>query len=144
MEANPRALDVLGDPTRRAIVDRLRRGPSPVGWLAEGMPVSRPAVSQHLTVLRTAGLVSEHREGTRRIYRLEVAGIEELGRWVDALVADARSGGAAQAGTPPTPGHAGGRPHVAASRREKSPVPPDAPKDGGGKKKHGKKRAGRK
>ena len=94
------------------------------------MPVSRPAVSQHLTVLRTAGL--------------EAAGSEELGRWVDALVADARSGGGAQAGTPPTPGHAGGRPHVAASRREKSPVPPDAPKDGGGKKKHGKKRAGRK
>src|SRR5665811_479651 len=89
MEMNPRALDVLGDPTRRAIVDRLRRGPSPVGRLAEGMPVSRPAVSQHLTVLKTAGLVSEHREGTRRIYRLEPAGIEELQRWVEGLVVGA-------------------------------------------------------
>jgi DNA-binding transcriptional ArsR family regulator len=95
MEMNPRALDVLGDPTRRAIVDRLRRGPSPVGLLAEGMPVSRPAVSQHLTVLKTAGLVSEHREGTRRIYRLEPAGIEDLRRWVEALVVDVRAGRAA-------------------------------------------------
>jgi DNA-binding transcriptional ArsR family regulator len=122
MEMNPRALDVLGDPTRRAIVDRLRGGPSPVGRLAEGMPVSRPAVSQHLTVLRTAGLVSEHREGTRRIYRLEPAGIEELRRWVEALAADARTGG------------------VAAAQE----VRLVAPKEGGGKKKHGKKRPGKK
>jgi DNA-binding transcriptional ArsR family regulator len=92
MEETPRALDVLGDPTRRAIVDRLRRGPSPVGLLAEGMPVSRPAVSQHLTVLKTAGLVSEHREGTRRIYQLERAGFEELRRWVEAVAVDARAG----------------------------------------------------
>ena len=97
MDTNPRALDVLGDPTRRAIVDRLRSGPSPVGRLAEGMPVSRPAVSQHLTVLKTAGLVNEHREGTRRIYRLEPAGIEELRRWVEALAADARAGRAGTA-----------------------------------------------
>src|SRR5674476_971892 len=92
MDMNPRALDVLGDPTRRAIVDRLRLGASPVGRLADGMPVSRPAVSQHLTVLKTAGLVSEHREGTRRIYRLEPAGIEELRRWVEALAVDAHAG----------------------------------------------------
>ena len=144
MEANPRALDVLGDPTRRAIVDRLRRGPSPVGRLAEGMPVSRPAVSQHLTVLRTAGLVSEHREGTRRIYRLEAAGFEELQRWVDALAADARAGGAAPEPAPPAAGGAVGEPPAAGSRPEKKAVPPVAPKDAGGKKKHGKKRAGRK
>jgi DNA-binding transcriptional ArsR family regulator len=144
MEVNPRALDVLGDPTRRAIVDRLRRGPSPVGRLAEGMPVSRPAVSQHLTVLRTAGLVSEHREGTRRIYRLEAAGIEELQRWVDALVVDARAGGAAAENAPPAEGHAGGEPPAAGSRPQKKTVPPVAPKDAGGKKKHAKKHAGKK
>jgi DNA-binding transcriptional ArsR family regulator len=144
MEANPRALDVLGDPTRRAIVDRLRRGPSPVGRLAEGMPVSRPAVSQHLTVLRTAGLVSEHREGTRRIYRLEAAGIEELQRWVDALAADAQAGGAAPEPAPPAAGRSVGEPPAAGSRPEKKAVPPVAPKDAGSKKKHGKKRPGRK
>jgi DNA-binding transcriptional ArsR family regulator len=144
MEANPRALDVLGDPTRRAIVGRLRRGPSPVGRLAEGMPVSRPAVSQHLTVLRTAGLVSEHREGTRRIYRLEAAGFEELQRWVDALAADARSGGAAPEKVATAIGGAAGESPATASRPEKKAVPPVAPKDAGGKKKHGKKRAGRK
>ncbi len=141
MEMNPRALDVLGDPTRRAIVDRLRRGPSPVGRIAEGMPVSRPAVSQHLTVLRTAGLVSEHREGTRRIYRLEPGGIEELRRWVEALATDARTGDAAAgAGTSGGASHAGAFAGTAAAREEKAP----APKEGGGKKKHGKKRPGKK
>ncbi len=141
MEMNPRALDVLGDPTRRAIVDRLRGGPSPVGRLAEGMPVSRPAVSQHLTVLRTAGLVSEHREGTRRIYRLEPTGIEELARWVEALAADARTGGVA-AGHRTSGGasHAEAPADAAATRGEKAAVP----KEGGGKKKHGKKRGGKK
>jgi DNA-binding transcriptional ArsR family regulator len=141
MEMNPRALDVLGDPTRRAIVDRLRRGPSPVGRIAEGMPVSRPAVSQHLTVLKTAGLVSEHREGTRRIYRLEPAGIEELARWVEALAVDARAAGGAATGAPPAteerPGAHGRRGSASAER-------PAAAKDGGGKKKKGKKRGGRK
>lgn len=144
MEMNPRALDVLGDPTRRAIVDRLRRGPSPVGRLAEGMPVSRPAVSQHLTVLRTAGLVSEHREGTRRIYRLEPGGIEELRRWVEGLELDARTGAAVAGGAP-----AVGTPSTAA--RPAGPVPGAAPRKGpstapkdGGRKKRGKKHAGRK
>jgi DNA-binding transcriptional ArsR family regulator len=141
MEANPRALDVLGDPTRRAIVERLRRGPSPVGRLAEGMPVSRPAVSQHLTVLRTAGLVSEHREGTRRIYRLEAAGIEELLRWVETLAADARMGGPAPGAAKPAPAAGAGGPIQGAEARTPQPA---APKDGGGKKKHGKKRAGKK
>ena len=140
MEMNPRALDVLGDPTRRAIVDRLRRGPSPVGGLAEGMPVSRPAVSQHLTVLKTAGLVSEHREGTRRIYRLEPTGIEELQRWVESLVIDARRGRAAAVpGEVPAPGVATALGHPATARAKRSGA-----KDEGGKKKRGKKRAGRK
>jgi len=141
MEENPRALDVLGDPTRRAIVDRLRRGPSPVGLLAEGMPVSRPAVSQHLTVLKTAGLVSEHREGTRRIYRLEPAGIEELRRWVEALAVDARAGreGAmpVEIGVSDAVGTAG---RGAATKAGRSATR----KDASGKKKHGKKRPGKK
>jgi DNA-binding transcriptional ArsR family regulator len=68
----------LADPTRRAIFERLRSGPRSVGELAEGLPVSRPAVSQHLRVLREAGLVSERREGTRRVYRLEPAPLGAL------------------------------------------------------------------
>ena len=150
MDKNPRALDVLGDPTRRAIVDRLRQGPSPVGRLAEGLPVSRPAVSQHLTVLKTAGLVSEHREGTRRIYRLEAAAIEELQRWVEALARDARRGrpttGAGSATAPGAEGSAAGLAAAAAAPPDRSASKADrpAPRDDGGKKKHGKKRAGKK
>jgi DNA-binding transcriptional ArsR family regulator len=72
------AMNALGDPTRRAILERLRQGPRPVGALAEGLPVSRPAVSQHLRVLKEAGLVTERREGTRRIYGLAPDGLAEL------------------------------------------------------------------
>ncbi len=71
-------MDALGDPTRRAIFERLRRGPQPVGALADGLPVSRPAVSQHLRVLKEAGLVTERRQGTPRIYRLDPAGVAEV------------------------------------------------------------------
>ena len=147
MEMNPRALDVLADPTRRAIVDRLRHGASPVGRLAEGMPVSRPAVSQHLTVLKTAGLVSEHREGTRRIYRLEAAAIAELQHWVEALARDARRGqpGAETASGEASAAKAPARRAAAAPARQggaKADRP--AAKDDGGKKKRGKKRAGKK
>jgi DNA-binding transcriptional ArsR family regulator len=78
-------MDALGDPTRRAIVERLRSGPKPVGEIAAGLPVSRPAVSQHLRVLRKAGLVSPRQEGTRRIYRLEAAGLGELRAWVESF-----------------------------------------------------------
>jgi DNA-binding transcriptional ArsR family regulator len=86
------AMNALGDPTRRAIFDRLRRGPLPVGELAHGLPVSRPAVSQHLRVLKQAGLVSERREGTRRVYRVEPNGVAGLRAyfdrfWDEALVA---------------------------------------------------------
>ena len=84
-------MDALGDSTRRAIVDRLRRGPLAVGELAAGLPVSRPAVSQHLRVLRQAGLVSERREGTRRIYRLEPGGLAALRAWVEGFWDDALS-----------------------------------------------------
>ncbi|MBY8862236.1 metalloregulator ArsR/SmtB family transcription factor [Nocardia sp. CA2R105] len=72
------ALDALGDPTRRAIFERLGRGPCAVGELAAELPVSRPAVSQHLKVLKQAGLVVDEAAGTRRIYRLNPAGIEVL------------------------------------------------------------------
>ena len=86
------AITALADPTRRAIFERLRRGARPVGELAAELPVTRPAVSQHLRVLKEAGLVSERRMGTRRLYRLEPRGIEELRAyferfWDDALAA---------------------------------------------------------
>src|SRR5436189_1167048 len=85
-------MDALGDPTRRAIVDRLRGGPRPVGELARGLPVSRPAVSQHLRVLKEAGLVTERKEGTRRLYQIDPGGLEALRAyfeefWTDALAA---------------------------------------------------------
>ncbi len=85
-----RVFDALGDSTRRMLMDRLRQGPRPVGELAAGVPVSRPAVSQHLKVLLEAGLVTYRREGTRHIYEPNpecfVKLREYLGRyWGDAL-----------------------------------------------------------
>src|SRR6185369_3803000 len=74
----------LGDPTRRSIFERVAARPSAVGDLARGLPVSRPAVSQHLRVLKEAGLVSETPEGTRRIYRLDPRGIAAMRDWLDA------------------------------------------------------------
>jgi DNA-binding transcriptional ArsR family regulator len=68
-------LDALGDPTRRRIFESLKSGPRSVGELSEGLPVSRPAVSQHLRVLKDAGLVSDSRDGTRRVYRIEPDGL---------------------------------------------------------------------
>ena len=76
-------MDALGDPTRRAVFERLRTGPKAVGELAAGLPVSRPAVSQHLRVLREAGLVSERREGTRHVYRADPRGLAELRAYFD-------------------------------------------------------------
>jgi DNA-binding transcriptional ArsR family regulator len=73
-----KVMDALGDPTRRAVFERLRAGPRSVGEVADGLPVSRPAVSQHLRVLREAGLVAERREGTKRIYELSPSGLAEL------------------------------------------------------------------
>ena len=68
---------------RRAIIERLADGPTAVGALAEGLPVSRPAVSQHLRVLKEAGLVTELSEGTRRIYRLDPRGVGAMRNWLD-------------------------------------------------------------
>jgi DNA-binding transcriptional ArsR family regulator len=72
------SMTALGDPTRRAIFERLAEGPSSVGALAAGMPVSRPAVSQHLKVLREAGLVVDRHAGNRRIYSLDPDGVGAL------------------------------------------------------------------
>ena len=78
-------LDALGDPTRRAILERLRGGPLAVAEIARDLPVSRPAVSQHLRLLKEAGLVSERRSGTRRLYRLDLNGLAELRAYVDGF-----------------------------------------------------------
>jgi DNA-binding transcriptional ArsR family regulator len=79
------AMNALGDPTRRRIFDRLAQSPKPVGELARGLPVSRPAVSQHLRVLKDAGLVSERAEGTRRVYRVDPAGVIALRAYFEAF-----------------------------------------------------------
>jgi DNA-binding transcriptional ArsR family regulator len=86
------AIQALGDPTRRTVFERLRGGPRSVGELASGLPVSRPAVSQHLRVLKDAGLVRERRAGTRNFYSVNGEGLAELrayfeGFWDEALVA---------------------------------------------------------
>lgn len=78
-----RAFDALGDATRRAVLKRLRDGGRSVGEIAEGMEVSRPAVSQHLKVLKEARLVTVHSEGTRRVYAVDRRGIESLRKWFD-------------------------------------------------------------
>lgn len=83
------ALAVLADPTRRRVFERLRAGPRPVNALAAGLPVSRPAVSQHLKTLKVAGLVEEHSEGVRRIYSLRREGLTELRNWLDSFWGDA-------------------------------------------------------
>jgi len=79
----------LGDPTRRAIFGRVAARPASVGDLARGLPVSRPAVSQHLRVLKEAGLVRETPAGARRIYRLDPRGIAAMRDWLDAHWANA-------------------------------------------------------
>jgi len=85
-------MDALGDGTRRLILERLRGGPRAVGELAAELPVTRPAVSQHLRVLKEAGLVTERRNGTRRLYRVDTDGLAEVrdyleSFWTDVLAA---------------------------------------------------------
>ena len=84
-------MDALGDPTRRAIFERLRSGPRAVGEIADELPISRPAVSQHLRVLKEAGLVTERRNGTRRLYRVDPDGLAELRDYFDAFWNEALS-----------------------------------------------------
>lgn len=78
-----RVFSALYDPTRRAVLDRLRDGPRPVGEIARGLPVTRPAVSQHLKVLKEAGLVADRSEGTRRIYYIDPKGLGTIRAWLD-------------------------------------------------------------
>ena len=90
MATYEQAIAALADPTRRAVLERLRTGPRPVGELASEFPVSRPAVSQHLRVLKDAGLVRERRDGNRNYYSVSHDGLAELreyleGFWDDAL-----------------------------------------------------------
>ena len=79
----PQALAALGDPTRREIFERIAARPRAVGELAEGLPVSRPAVSQHLKVLTEARLVANERAGSRRIYRIDLEGVGALRAYLD-------------------------------------------------------------
>jgi DNA-binding transcriptional ArsR family regulator len=76
-------LSALADPTRRRVFERLKSGPRPVGAIARGMAVSRPAVSQHLKALKDAGLVADRPEGTRRVYFIDPHGLGALRRWLD-------------------------------------------------------------
>jgi DNA-binding transcriptional ArsR family regulator len=83
------ALQCLSDPTRREVFERLRAGPMSVGVLAAGLPVTRPAVSQHLKALKDAGLVRDRSAGTRRVYYIDPDGLGELRRWLDGFWDDA-------------------------------------------------------
>lgn len=85
MHTNGHPLDALGDPTRRQIFELLRSGPRAVGELADELPVSRPAVSQHLRVLENARLVTHRKNGTRHLYELDSAGVGVLRDWVDGF-----------------------------------------------------------
>jgi DNA-binding transcriptional ArsR family regulator len=84
-----KALQCLSDTTRRRVFEKLRAGPQAVGVLARGLPVSRPAVSQHLKALKEAGLVADRAEGTRRVYYIDPDGLGELRRWFDQFWDDA-------------------------------------------------------
>ena len=86
---NARAFAALADPTRREVFERLASGPRSVGELASGLPVSRPAVSQHLKVLKEAGLVSDRAEGARRVYQIDPQGLGRLRQWLDRFWEDA-------------------------------------------------------
>jgi DNA-binding transcriptional ArsR family regulator len=85
MTNRSQVLDALGDPTRRGIFEALAEGPMPVGVLANRLPISRPAVSQHLRVLKAAGLVLDRPSGTRRLYEIDPAGIGALQAWLASL-----------------------------------------------------------
>ena len=89
--------EAIGDATRRQLLERLRRGPSSVAELAQGLPVSRPAVSQHLRVLKDAGMVRDRAEGTRRIYALDLQGFASLREYLESFWTEALEAFAARA-----------------------------------------------
>lgn len=82
-QADSDVFRAIADPTRRRILDRLRRGPAPVNALASDFEQSRPAVSKHLRVLRQAGLVAEQRSGRERVYRIQPAPLQEVQGWIE-------------------------------------------------------------
>ena len=82
-QANANVYRAIADPTRRAILDRLRRGPAPVNKLAADFSQSRPAISKHLRVLREANIVLEDRAGRERVYRIEPAALREVADWIE-------------------------------------------------------------
>ncbi len=84
-----RALDCLGDPSRRTVLERLRAGPLSVSDIAATMPISRPAVSQHLALLKEAGLVRDQPVGTRRVYYIDPRGLGAVRAWLDQFWDDA-------------------------------------------------------
>jgi DNA-binding transcriptional ArsR family regulator len=90
------ALAALSDPTRRLVFERILTAPQPVGAIADGLPVSRPAVSQHLKVLKDAGLINERRQGTRRLYVANPQALGELRAAIEAMWREALGGMAAQ------------------------------------------------
>jgi DNA-binding transcriptional ArsR family regulator len=87
--AYQQALRALGDPTRRAVFESLRAGPKAVGEIAGTLPVSRPAVSQHLRALKEAGLVRDRRDGARRLYGVDPEGLEEVRTYLETFWEDA-------------------------------------------------------
>ena len=98
------ALTALADPTRRKVLEELRKGPRPVSEIAARLPVSRPAVSQHLKALKGAGLVREERCGTRHIYEIDPNGLGPLRAWLDQLWDGALNSFKAEAEGPPKEG----------------------------------------
>ncbi|MBA3243746.1 MAG: winged helix-turn-helix transcriptional regulator [Actinobacteria bacterium] len=97
MSTNGLALDALGDWTRRQILEALKQGPRSVGELAAGLPVSRPAVSQHLRVLKDAGLVLDRKDGARRVYRVDPSGLADIRAYFDSFWDEALDRFAAEA-----------------------------------------------
>ena len=83
------AFVALADPTRRQVFERLRKGPRAVGDIADGLPVSRPAVSQHLRVLKEARLVTAYRDGTRQFYAIDTQGLNAVREYLDSFWGDA-------------------------------------------------------
>ncbi len=96
MAYNNAAFAALADPTRLAVFERLADGPRAVGDLAQGLPVSRPAVSQHLKVLKDAGLVTDRAEGARRVYQIDPQGLGAMRAWLDRFWTVALDGFAAE------------------------------------------------
>jgi DNA-binding transcriptional ArsR family regulator len=97
------ALAALADPTRRSVFERLQGGPASVGDIAADLPVSRPAVSQHLKVLKAAGLVRGEADGTRRVYEVDPTGLAELRGWIDRFWDDSLAAFKAEVERHPSP-----------------------------------------